>query len=82
LNRNPFKRIIRKMLGIFGGSLLVIAVLGAAICYKFVETPTIPQKKKVRVPDFDVGLNSQASSALSVLSVLSFRVARPTVVPV
>ena len=45
------------MLGIFGGSLLVIAVLGAAICYKFVETPTIPQKKKVRVPDFDVGLN-------------------------
>ena len=67
------------MLGIFGGSLLVVAVLGAAICYKFVETPPIPQKKKVRVPDFDVGLNSQANSALSVLS---FRVARPTVVPV
>ena len=70
------------MLGIFGASLLVVAVLGAAICYKFVETPTIPQKKKVRVPDFDVGLNSHASSALSVLSVLSFRVARSTVVPV
>ena len=67
------------MLTFLTGSLLVIAVLGAAICYKFVETPTIPQKKKVRVPDFDVGLNSQASS---VLSVLSFRVARPTVVPV
>ena len=70
------------MLTFLTGSLLVIAVLGAVICYKFVETPTIPQKKKVRVPDFDVGLNSQANSALSVLSVLSFRVARPTVVPV
>lgn len=66
------------MLGLFGGSLLVLAVLGAAICYKFVETPTpsANQKKKARVPDFDVGLNSQASS------VLSFRVARPNVVPV
>ena len=66
------------MLGLFG-SVFIITVIGAAICYKFVETPTIPQKKKARVPDFDVGLNSQASSALSVLS---FRVARPTVVPV
>jgi hypothetical protein len=70
--------MIRKMLGLFG-TVVVVAVIGAAICYKFVEAPTIPQKKKARVPDFDVGLNSQASSALSVLS---FRVTRPNVVPV
>ncbi len=47
------------MLGLFG-TVFVVAVIGAAIsaiCYKFVETPTIPQKKKARVPDFDVGLN-------------------------
>jgi peptidoglycan/LPS O-acetylase OafA/YrhL len=48
--------MIRKMLGLFG-TIVVVAVIGAAICYKFVETPTIPQKKKARVPDFDVGLN-------------------------
>ena len=57
------------MLGLFG-TVVVVAVIGAAICYKFVETPTpsANQKKKVRVPDFDVGLN------------LAF--ARPNVVPV
>ena len=53
------------MLGLFG-TVFVVAVIGAAICYKFVEAPTIPQKKKVRVPDFDVGLNP----------------VRPTVIPV
>jgi hypothetical protein len=56
------------MLAFLAGSLLVVAVIGAAICYKFVEAPTIPQKKKVRVPDFDVGLS------------LAFT--RPTIIPV
>ena len=53
------------MLGLFG-TVIIVAVLGAAIYYKFVEAPTIPQKKKVRVPDFDIGLNP----------------VRPTVIPV
>ena len=65
------------MLTFLAGSLLIVGVIGAAICYKFAETPAPPSaKKKTRIPDFDVGLNSHASSALS------FRVARPTIVPV
>jgi hypothetical protein len=46
------------MLGIFG-TVFVVAVIGAAICYKFAEAPKTSsnQKKKARVPDFDVGLN-------------------------
>lgn len=64
------------MLAFLAGSLLIVGAIGLT-CYKFAETSAPPSsKKKTRVPDFDVGLNSHASSALS------FRVARPTIVPV
>jgi hypothetical protein len=57
------------MLAFLAGSLLVVGVIGAAICYKFTQVPVPPSgKKKVRVPDFDVGLS------------LGFT--RPTLIPV
>jgi hypothetical protein len=57
------------MLAFLAGSLLVVGVIGAAICYKFTQVPVPPSgKKKVRVPDFDVGLS------------LGFT--RPTIIPV
>ena len=50
-----------------GGAFFILVALGIAIRYKIVEaqlrTPTISawnpgqKKKKVRVPDFDIGLN-------------------------
>ena len=56
------------MLAFLAGSLLVVGVIGAAICYKFTQVPLPSAKKKARVPDFDVGLS------------LGFT--RPNVVPV
>jgi hypothetical protein len=55
------------MLSLFG-TVIIVAVIGAAIYYKFIEAPKTSsnQKKKARVPDFDVGLNP----------------VRPTVIPV
>ena len=71
-----------------GGALLVVAALVIAIRYKVVEAQlnatTVSawnpgqKKKKVRVPDFDIGLNPVQSNPT-----FSFRAAKPiTIVPV
>lgn len=78
-----------------GGALVVLAVIGVAIRLKVVSAqlngPTVSawnpgqKKKKVRVPDFDIGLNPvQQLTQNPAFSLRSLRVARPpvTIVPV
>lgn len=73
-----------------GGALVVLAVIGIAIRLKVVSAqlngPTVSswnpgqRKKKVRVPDFDIGLNPVQQNPA--FSLRSLRVARPAIVPV
>lgn len=76
-----------------GGALLVVAVIAVAIRVKIVSAqlngPTVSawnpgqKKKKVRVPDFDIGLNPvQQPTQNPAFSLRSLRVARPAIVPV